>query len=245
LKWHWVEDDVCPLCGNKDAKPLYAKAMPYPLEPGEPPTCEPKFLQLIYHECPDCAFRFMNPRPSPESYRRYYAGMTYRSRRAQSQDEMDKGEQERSDNIQTLIPLSATSHLDVGCSRGYLLESSRQLGREVLGVEPNSGYTIEGIPVVPHLDDVNGLFDVVTCIHTLEHVNDPAQVAVRLVDLTKPGGTLIVEVPRETFPGESAGLPHPWAFRPEVIKFLFSGLLLDRFIDDGNHPVFVMTKPEV
>ena len=247
MKMIWMEDFNCPLCGLENLDPLYARSIPYPNYEGESIVdYEPKFLQLIYHECVNCGFRYMCPRPTPESYDRYYSTTLYRNLCSATQKEMDDGERQRGNRIASLIPPEAMSHLDVGCSRGYLLEVSRDASpgkvREVLGVEPNPDYTIPGIPTVTRIEDIEGAFDVVTCIHVLEHVNAPRMVAERLMELTKPGGILIVEVPAETYAGQSAGLPHPYAFTVPCIERLFEAMTFEKVDTSGKHPVFIMRK---
>lgn len=218
MDMNWIDDTTCPLCGKEDCKNRFARTIPYPAKRGAKKTNEPKLLQLIYHECPDCGFRFMSPRPDAGSQLRRYTDMTYRDGCTMTQRQMDAGETARAYRIQKYIPKDASSHLDMGCSRGYLVGLSKDLGRKVLGVEPNRGYVTEAVPVISPAGTINYQFDVVTCIHVLEHVPDPKGMAERLIAHTKPGGTLIVEVPSETTPGESSGLQHPWAFQLHTMK---------------------------
>jgi 2-polyprenyl-3-methyl-5-hydroxy-6-metoxy-1,4-benzoquinol methylase len=157
---------------------------------------------------------------------------------------MDAGEMRRANYYDNaLSDIEYRSHLDVGCSRGYLLDVSRKRYARVLGVEPNRGYTISGIPTVPSIDEVRGQFDLVTCIHTLEHVGDFVALSNRLVELTAPKGVLIVEVPKDDPAGLSSGLSHPFAFQPQTIKALFPGFELLDF-RQLKHPIYVMLKPE-
>jgi SAM-dependent methyltransferase len=241
LKWSWMEDNDCLICGTEDVPMAYAKALPYPYKNG---SIEPLFWQLIYHECPECGLRFMSPRPNDASYERYYSTMEYRnaSARILTPDEMDHREKVRARRYETdLENVPYKSHLDIGCSRGYLLDMSKSNGASVIGVEPNRDYTVPGIPTVSSIDDVEGRFDLVTCIHVLEHVTNPKHVADRMIELTKPGGVVVVEVPKDDPVGLSSGLSHPYAFQPKTIKRLFPDFdLLDYKMYD--HPVFVLKK---
>jgi SAM-dependent methyltransferase len=239
IKIEWIEDATCVVCGEQSTQPVYAKATPYPLPES---SKEPLFWQLIYHECPECGLRFMNPRPDPDSYSRYYGSMAYREACFASIPEMDADEQLRADIYEPNLPENIKYHLDVGCSRGYLLKKSRAKDAKVLGVEPHEGYTDPSIPTVRDINDIEGQFDLVTCIHVLEHTNDPPVMAKRLIELTEPGGILIVEVPCETPPGKSAGFSHPFAFQPHTIKRLFGDLELVKYTEP-EHQIFIMRKP--
>ena len=68
------------------------------------------------------------------------------------------------------------SHLDIGCSAGSLLREVRKQhpGIDSLGVDLDPIYTkfAEGIKIVPTIDKVTGEFDLITIIHTLEHISD-------------------------------------------------------------------------
>ena len=95
--------------------------------------------------------------------------------------------------------------VEIGSSMGFLLDSFRKDGWEVLGIDPDMNgcrYASEknGIPTrVGTLEEV-GLpgesFDVVLMMHVIEHVPDPVQLLTEIRRILVPGGRLVMETPR-------------------------------------------------
>ncbi len=103
-------------------------------------------------------------------------------------------------------PINVTSLLDVGCGDGRLISELRRIDASIrlVGCDLSS----RAIAFASALNDdaefvdepvgsVNGLFDVVTAIETLEHVPDDEVRAFldATVDRVRPGGRLVVCVP--------------------------------------------------
>jgi SAM-dependent methyltransferase len=93
--------------------------------------------------------------------------------------------------------------LDVGCANGYLLaQLSSSYGKYGIEVNPLAMAEAEAAGLTILSDDIfsvdakyNGRFDVVTSIATLEHVKDFRGAVEKCLDLLKPDGFLIFEVP--------------------------------------------------
>jgi len=94
--------------------------------------------------------------------------------------------------------------LDVGCGNGQFLARMRELGWEVMGVEPDpEAVRIArerfGLEVVQGTLEEAGLsegsFDVITMNHVIEHVPDPVATLSECRRLLRPGGKLIVVTP--------------------------------------------------
>src|SRR5262249_28537507 len=94
--------------------------------------------------------------------------------------------------------------LDVGCGSGLFLYRMKQLGWDVLGVDPDPaaaafardryGIHVEvgdfsDVPVAP------GSFDAITLNHVIEHVHDPIGVIRRCGTLLKPHGRCVMIPP--------------------------------------------------
>jgi 2-polyprenyl-3-methyl-5-hydroxy-6-metoxy-1,4-benzoquinol methylase len=103
-----------------------------------------------------------------------------------------------------LPALSGTGHLlDIGCGSGGFLGLARDMGWQVLGVEPDpdavEACTRLGLDVrvgdVGALSQMSAAFDVVTLNHVLEHVHEPVELLEHCRRLLKPGGTLWIETP--------------------------------------------------
>lgn len=74
-----------------------------------------------------------------------------------------------------------------------LLEAGRQEARDL----PNLEFHHSAPEVIDELKDD---FDLVVCLETLEHVEDPAAVLDTMVALARPGGLILVSVPVEVGP---------------------------------------------
>jgi SAM-dependent methyltransferase len=94
--------------------------------------------------------------------------------------------------------------LDVGCGTGQFLAQMRDLGWEVMGVEPNpeAARIAEeqyGVKVCQVAFDKAPLpenyFDAITMNHVIEHVSDPVDVLRKCFRLLRPGGIMVVVTP--------------------------------------------------
>lgn len=219
----------CPLCESQRTGPVVALlSKPY----------------AIYKRCVDCGLVFMSPRMSDYEMKLYYGSESYRLAMGQkfSQEWMDDNEKERSHRIADLVT-EGKSVLDVGCSRGYILKELFERGYEVLGVEPNSAYVMNGIPFVMDIDNIaeGKQFDNITCIHTLEHVPDFKRICASMVKLLAPGGKLFVEVPGMGSNGGPYGSEHIYYFPKEVMLYIFKDLI---FVDNVQtpHELFIFMR---
>lgn len=102
------------------------------------------------------------------------------------------------------MTIANLSILDVGCGNGVLAKELRAEGADVtaLDVVPYPGWQLDADDVVNFQEgdyqEVGpdlGLFDVVTALDVLEHVDDDVGFAQVLHSNAKPGGTAIVTVP--------------------------------------------------
>lgn len=155
-------------------------------------------------ECLDCGLRALKPMPSldelvcineetvhpffsacledEESYRVYFA--------------------RKLDDLRRYV--ASGRLLDVGCGAGFFLDSARDRGYDVAGVD------LSPIPVAYARDTLrldvtvgslydyqapSGAFDVVTIFQTIEHDPDPAALSAELFRVLAPGGLLVITTP--------------------------------------------------
>jgi 2-polyprenyl-6-hydroxyphenyl methylase / 3-demethylubiquinone-9 3-methyltransferase len=106
-------------------------------------------------------------------------------------------------------PLEGKTALDVGCGAGLLAEPLARLGAKVTGVDASSELIAVarehakamGLDVDYRAADVleiEGRFDLVTCMEVIEHVADPAAFLGALARRLALGGLLILSTPNQT-----------------------------------------------
>lgn len=103
----------------------------------------------------------------------------------------------------TVFPMTGRM-LDVGCGNGAMLRAFSHLapGWELNGFEPNlrareAVLSIPGMKEIydSRLAEVPGVFDVISIVHALEHIENPVPVLVELRNMLTLGGHLLIEVP--------------------------------------------------
>jgi 2-polyprenyl-6-hydroxyphenyl methylase/3-demethylubiquinone-9 3-methyltransferase len=106
-------------------------------------------------------------------------------------------------------PLADKSALDVGCGAGLLAEPLARMGAKVTGIDAAAeliaaaGAHAEMIGLAidyraGDLFDLEGQFDLITCMEVIEHVADPAAFVAVLSRRLAPGGLLIMSTPNAT-----------------------------------------------
>ena len=149
--------------------------------------------------------------------------------------------------------------LDVGCSEGILEVLLARRGvevtgvdvnlealdfaRELLGKEPDEvqararlihGDFIEGRPVT-------GLFDTVVLGEILEHLDDPAALLNRSLELLRPGGRIVITTPFGLHPHEDH---HQTFYLTDVVELLKPRLALEHMSVEDNYIRFAGTRSE-
>jgi 2-polyprenyl-6-hydroxyphenyl methylase/3-demethylubiquinone-9 3-methyltransferase len=106
-------------------------------------------------------------------------------------------------------PLQGKNALDVGCGAGLLAEPLARLGAKVTAIDAASqlidvarehaakmGLEIEYR--AGDLQELEGQFDLITCMEVIEHVADPAAFLRALAKRLAPGGLLVMSTPNAT-----------------------------------------------
>jgi len=141
----FVPVDACLLCGETSSHPVKGVSW--------------KGVAFSYSLCARCGLKFMNPRPTPESYRRFFrdeywqmnlAGAGYPSvagyddaridQMALRMPKYERGYRRVRKKVLEHVTLGPrTRVLEVGCGFGYTLEwLRRDFGCQVEGVEPST-----------------------------------------------------------------------------------------------------------
>jgi len=140
------------------------------------------------------------PRPSAPETAGLYEQRDYYQARAMAENARGNSE-ERVRHLLASLPHPVETALDFGAGRGHLVAAFRTLGVTVDGVEPSAAArecarAEHGLPLHERLADVpRATYDLITLVHSLEHVEAPVAVLETLRERLSPRGTLFVEVP--------------------------------------------------
>lgn len=149
------------------------------------------------------------PRPKEEDLGKYYESDEYISHTDSNSSLFEKiYNKVRSYSLKKKLALVESEHakgslLDVGCGTGAFLQTCKNAGWKINGVEPGDKASVLAKTKVGDVvhsslfdDALNGQqFDVITMWHVLEHMPDLHKTIDRLKSLLKPDGVLIVAVP--------------------------------------------------
>jgi len=106
-------------------------------------------------------------------------------------------------------PLAGKTAMDVGCGAGLLSEALARLGARVTGIDAtpeviaiaNEHANAMGLEIdyrTADVVDVDGQFDLITCMEVIEHVAEPQMFLDALARRLAPGGLLILSTPNAT-----------------------------------------------
>jgi 2-polyprenyl-3-methyl-5-hydroxy-6-metoxy-1,4-benzoquinol methylase len=160
-------------------------------------------VKLSVYRCRDCDIVFLNPPPSPEIGREYFAGAYARNASGNIYYNDDFKERTSLLRLELLsgYPLQGRTLLDVGCGKGQFVSVARQNGWDAWGVEFDGGacdyarqrFGLETVfkgsldhPALP------GAFDVVTLWDVIEHVPDPVGVLRQAASRLRQGGMIVI-----------------------------------------------------
>lgn len=102
----------------------------------------------------------------------------------------------RFNKIKALLPNKRL--LDFGCGAGGFLWLAKDVASEAVGVELENRvreYWSGKIDIIPGVDDLDDKYDLITAFHVVEHLLDPRAILLKLSNILKPNGRLIIEVP--------------------------------------------------
>jgi SAM-dependent methyltransferase len=189
---------TCPICGGP-SKGFILRAE------GKPDNEQ-------WAGCDVCQLFFLREMPTTEHELQRYAVGDYRTWVAKTRYERTGVSFERTFLIELttesmraqhmIMTIAATGpipkrFLDIGTATAVLPAAVGKTWKcETAGVEPYKDYVIfTGIPIFPSIDEVTGTYDVITCMHTLEHIPDPVGFLSKVREHLEPGGRLLIEVP--------------------------------------------------
>ncbi len=193
----------CYLCGSERCDPL--------LDAEDDLTGKPGTFHFV--TCRDCGLAYQNPRVTLDRIGDYYDDQYIAHRKKRNwgpltplvERGMNKLDADKDRIVRRYVELSpASAVLDVGCAVGTYLQRVRDTyGCSVAGVDfkdLSAHSSLRGVEFHRSLfyDALlaSNRFDLVTMWHFLEHDYDPMRSLRTARRVLKPGGTLVIEVPR-------------------------------------------------
>lgn len=225
----------CPLCNSESLNPF--------LECTDYTVSKEQFTIV---QCGSCGFRFTNPRPEESKAGAYYQSDDYISHSNTSKGLINGlYQQVRKITLKKKLQLvnsvsskSGGSLLDLGCGTGEFLNTCKQNGWSVKGIEPSpnarefatKNYGLEVQDAGAWSAFSHNAFDVVTAWHVLEHVYDLAGTIQQVKRMLNANGVFVVALPNcssadAEFYGKywaAYDVPrHIWHFTPAHVKSFF------------------------
>ena len=161
---------------------------------------------------------------------------------------------------------TADDILEFGCSSGFMLEHFKELGKNCFGIEPSGVFYDFLKNKFNVFRDIETLktnhptqkYDLILHFFVLEHVSDPINFLKEQINMLKPGGRVIFEIPNVADPLYSVfdvpsferfywSVAHPWYFSEKSLEFVLSAVpakfrvLLDQRYDLSNHITWALT----
>ena len=146
--------------------------------------------------------------------------------------------------------IKADTVLEVGCGMGTFLHkiAKRNPSKKFIGTDyseiaiersvrnrrPNLKFLAKNAEESPILSIK---FDLVMCIETLEHVNDPEKIVINMTECCNKGGKILITVPKPGSYLDTNSLNwHYWTLYPDdFVKWLGTGIKVK--FPDKNHMV--------
>jgi len=228
-----------------------------------------------FFHCAACDVRYQYPGLTPEEEAYFYAAEFegFMASRAgtkggwhKADDHIAANEPTRLRRMAYLAPNLAecADLLEVGCSSGFMLYPLAEGGHTCTGVEPSGVFSEyvkhRGLKVYVSLERLResvpeSRFDAILHFFVLEHIADPLSFLQVQLELLKPGGKIIFEIPNAADPLYSVydipaferfywSVAHPWYFSEPSLHYLLGRLgrpyeiLRDQRYDLSNHMVW-------
>ena len=161
-------------------------------------------------ECSNCRLRLTSPFPEKEALGGYYESDEYISHADETKGLFDSMYNlvrsymlgRKRNIVEKSSGKKQGTILDIGCGAGHFLNSMKENGWDVKGVDASqkarelvkSQYEIDGMTPEDWLSSEEA-YDVITCWHSLEHVYEPWNYLEKIKTQLSSDGVLIVALP--------------------------------------------------
>lgn len=227
----------CAVCGGTDRTVLYESTLDPQRNTGDP--VDPYGAHYQINRCRRCGLVYSSPILASREVSRLYTGSIDTNVGSEEWPNVRVTMQGYYALARPFIP-DRRRMLDIGCDIGLLLDVARADGfRELYGLEPNptAAQVAERIPGAKIIRDFyetqefpDANFDLITLVHVLDHLVNPAEVLKRAHRHLRPGGivfavvhnveSVLGRVLRERFP--IFNLYHHYFFSRRTLRQLFA-----------------------
>ena len=189
-----------------------------------------KDLPIQLYRCTVCESFYHNPRMTEEATLEFYKSGLYRATNGSNYGYELTRATRIGDYVEKMVGFKVTRCLDFGCSLGSMVDvlSATFDGAEVIGYDVYVNPETK-TPVVTDKSKINGTFELITCLHTLEHLNNPTQELEWMKGKLVEGGTLMIEVPNTI----EIKIPHPIIFSRKSIPILMERIGFADYVITG------------
>jgi SAM-dependent methyltransferase len=160
--------------------------------------------------CETCGLVFANPLPSAADQAAFYGhDGDWQAERAEDTPDAPPARHGTAwsrmfepirHELSVLAPPPGATVLDFGCGTGKLLDDLKSAGWATWGIEPATDRAFDRHGRLDEIPD-RPMFDLTVCHHVLEHVTNPLGLLRQFAAASRPGGYLLVSVPRlDTLP---------------------------------------------
>ena len=190
--------------------------------------------------CDVCGFRHVVPLPDPSELERAYREAYYTEEKptflahaAEDAEWSSLSYRDRLESFEKLLPPERRKLLDIGCGPGFFLNTAKEWGWTVQGVEPSRQAAAHarslGFDIVEEF--FNGRtasqlrrYDVVHLNNVLEHVPNPLEIVRLARERVTKGGVLCLNVPNDFSPFQAGAraalsLPEWWVAPPHHLNY--------------------------
>jgi len=256
----------CPLCNSGASKQYVVTSHVYGQE---------KDRGHAFYHCQSCNVRYQFPQLNSDEEKIFYAnefeifmetraGKTSGWQKAEEHVKANEGVRKRRMKYIETYLTNKKNILEIGCSSGFMLYPLEEIGHNCIGIEPSgvfSGFVTKNKLLVH--DSIEDLiqnspdlkFDLIMHFFVLEHIQDPILFLEKQLNLLKPSGRIIFEIPNVADPLYTIydipeferfywSLAHPWYFSQESLEYILNKIgypfeiLLDQRYDLSNHIVW-------